>query len=98
MIDPWTGPGGMTWTPFTFARFVSDVLDNDRLVNASFVGAPPGGAFTTHGTRIGPNYGVLGQGLEVRVSENWSLFANGDVLFGDQISMGTGSVGMISYW
>lgn len=98
MIDPWTGPGDIVWTPFTYGRFVSDVLDNDRLVNASFANSPAGGAFTTHGTRIGPNYGVIGQGLEARVSENWSLFANGDILFGDQISMGTGSIGAISYW
>ena len=98
LLDPWTGPNGAVWTPYTHARFISELLDNDRIINASFTGAPTGGAFTTHGTGIGYSYGVFGEGLEMRISDWWSLIGNADVLVGDRMTITTGSVASISRW
>ncbi len=98
LIDQWDGPNGTIWTPFSHARFVSDLLDNDRTINASFNGSPVGGAFTTQGTRIGQNYGVFGEGLEIRVNESWSLFGGADVMVGDRITIVTGSLAAMCYW
>ena len=98
LIDQWDGPNGTIWTPFSHARFVSDLLDNDRTINASFNGSPVGGAFTTQGTRIGQNYGVFGEGLEIRVNESWSLFGGADVMLGDRITIVTGSLAAMCYW
>ncbi len=98
LTDQWDGPNGSIWTPFSHARFVSDLLDNDRTINASFNGSPVGGAFTTQGTRIGQNYGVFGEGLEVRVNQSWSLFGGADVMLGDRITIVTGSLAAMCYW
>ena len=98
LIDQWDGPNGSVWTPFSHARFVSDLLDNDRTINASFNGSPVGGAFTTQGTRIGQNYGIFGEGLEVRVNQAWSLFGGADVMLGDRITIATGSLAAMCYW
>ena len=98
LIDQWDGPNGTIWTPFSHARFVSDLLDNDRIINASFNGSPVGGAFTTQGTRIGQNYGIFGEGLEIRVNESWSLFGGADVMLGDRITVATGSLAAMCYW
>ena len=98
LIDQWDGPNGSIWTPFSHARFVSDLLDNNRTINAIFNGSPVGGAFTTQGTRIGQNYGVFGEGLEIRVNESWSLFGGADVMLGDRITIVTGSLAAMCYW
>ena len=39
VVDRLTGPWGAVWTPYWHARWVSELLDNDRIVNASFNGA-----------------------------------------------------------
>jgi fibronectin-binding autotransporter adhesin len=98
LIDQWVGPNGAIWTPFSHARFVSDLLDNNRTINASFNGSPVGGAFTTQGTRIGQNYGIFGEGLEIRVNEAWSLFGGADVMLGNRITVATGSIGAVCFW
>ena len=98
LTDQWDGPNGTIWTPFSHARFVSDLLDNNQIINASFNGSPVGGAFRTQGTRIGQNYGVFGEGLEIRVNEAWSLFGGADVMLGDRIIVGTGSLAAMCYW
>jgi autotransporter-associated beta strand protein len=97
-IDSLIGPSGAVWTPFAHARFVSDLLDNDRYVNATFNGAPIGGAFISQGTRIGQNYGIIGDGLQVRLSDTWSLFGGADYMVGDRISVVTGSAGATYLW
>lgn len=98
VLNPWTGPNGTTYTAFTTVRFMGELLDNDRLVNASFTGAPAGGAFTTHGTKIGRNYGTLGQGLEVRLTELWSLIGSADVMTGGNITIASGSIASMTRW
>lgn len=92
------GPRGSIWSPYWHARWVSELLDNDRLVNASFIGAPLGGAFTTHGDRLGTNYGIIGKGLQVQFNEQWSLFVNYDGMFGGRIDTYTGSGGVVLIW
>jgi fibronectin-binding autotransporter adhesin len=98
LLEPWQGSGGAIWSPYSHVRFVSDLLDNDHLVNASFNGAPVGGAFVSQGTRFGPNYGVFGEGLEIRLNDYWSLFGGADVMVGDRVSIATGSFGSVTRW
>lgn len=97
-INQWVAQNGTVWTPYSQARFVADLLDNDRLVDGAFVGSPVGGAFTTHGTRIGQTYGVFGGGAEVRLTHNWSILGMGDYLIGDRISAVSGSITAVSQW
>ena len=97
-LNPWTGRNGTVFTTFSHVRYAQECLDNDRLVNASFNGAPAGGAFTTHGTRIGPCYGIAGQGLEVRFSELWSLQGSVDVMTGEQLTVTSGSITSMMRW
>lgn len=97
-FDPFEGPGGSIWTPFTHVRLVGDMLNNDRIINASFSGAPIGGAFTSQGTRIGPVYGTVGEGLEVRVSKTWSYLGAAEITAGDRTLIGTGSIGAVAIW
>lgn len=98
IVAQWLGPRDTIWTPYSHARFVTDLLDNDRIVNATFNGAPIGGNFTSQGTRIGQSYGVLGQGLEIRMSEAWSIFGGADIMEGDRITIATGSIGSLCRW
>jgi autotransporter-associated beta strand protein len=98
LVDPWTGWNGAVWTPFTHARFIAEMLDNDRIINANFTDAPSGGAFTTQGTRIGYNYGVVGEGLEIRVNDWWSLLGNAEVMFSDRMTITTGSIASVARW
>lgn len=98
IVDTFTGPLGVTWTPYSHARFVSDLLNNDRYVSATFNGAPVGGAFRSQGTSIGQNFGIIGEGIEVRLNETWSLFGSADWMFGDRYSSVTGSFGAVSLW
>lgn len=97
-IDSFRGLGGTVWTPYSHARFVVDMLDDDRIVNASFSGVPVGSAFQSRGTSIGQTYGILGEGLQVQLNETWSLFGGADVMFGDRISTATGSAGLMCLW
>jgi outer membrane autotransporter protein len=94
----WLGPNGSIWTPYSHARFVTDMLDNGTIVNATFSGAPIGNNFAVQGTRIGQSYGVLGEGLEIRVNEAWSLFGGADILAGERITVVTGSIGSLCRW
>jgi len=91
-VNQFVTQNGTVWTPYSQARFVTDLIDNDRLVDGAFIGAPVGGAFTTHGTRIGQSYGVLGGGAEVRLTNNWSILGMGDYLIGERISAVSGSL------
>jgi outer membrane autotransporter protein len=97
-IDQFIGPNGAAWTPYTNLRLVSELLDNDRLVNASFSGAPIGGTFSTQGTSIGYVYGILGQGAQVRLNDRWSLFGGVDLMAGSRITTETGSLAAMYYW
>lgn len=97
-VDAFRGLGGTVWTPYSHARFVADMLDDDRIVNASFSGVPVGSAFRSQGTTIGQTYGILGEGLQVQLNENWSLFGGADFLFGERISTATGSAGLVCLW
>lgn len=92
------GRNGAIWTPFTHVRFVGDLLDNNRFMNASFAGSPLGTTFVSQGTRIGQTYGLLGQGVEVRLNSVWSLFGGAEATVGERTLIGTGSVGAVSLW
>jgi autotransporter-associated beta strand protein len=98
LTDSWVTQRGTIWTPFTHLRFVTDVLDNDRLITASFNGAPVGTAFQSHGTRIGQNYGIIGEGVEIRVNEFWSLLGGADVMFSNRMTIATGSITSVTRW
>ncbi len=98
VVDQLVGPMGALWTPYWQGRWVSELLDNDRIVNASFSGAPIGGAFTTHGTRLGQNYFILSKGLQVQLNNQWSLYANLDLMTGGRITTETGSGGVTYAW
>ena len=98
LLEPWVTESGVIWSPYSHIRYVADLLDNDRSIGASFIGSPSGGSFTTQGTHIGPNYGVVGEGLEIRISDYWSLFGGADVMMGDHITMATGSFGSLIRW
>ena len=98
LTDPWMSRGGTIWTPYSHVRFVSDLLNNDRVIDASFNGAPVGGAFQSHGTRIGQNYGVIGEGVEIRLNEFWSLFGGADVMFANRLTIATGSFATMARW
>ena len=98
LLEPWEGRNGAIWSPYSHARYVCDLLDNNYLVNASFNGAPVGGAFVSQGTRIGPNYGVFGEGLEIRMNDIWSLFGGADVMVGDRVTIATGSFASVTRW
>ena len=95
VVDRLTGPWGSVWTPYWHARWVAELLDDHRLITASFNGAPPGGAFTAQGTKLGQNYGVFGKGLAVQLSDQWSLYGNFDVMSGGRIYTETGSLGAV---
>lgn len=98
VVDQFKGPRGSTWTPYWHGRWVSELLDNDRTVNASFIGAPIGGAFTTHGNRLGTNYGILGKGFQIQWNDQWSVFGNYDTMFGGRIETFAGSAGIVYVW
>lgn len=98
IVERITGKCGEVWTPYWHGRWVSELLDNDQIVNASFNGAPIGGVFTTHGNRLGTNYAILGKGLQVQLNEQWSLFGNYDLMIGGRIDAHTGSVGTVYVW
>ncbi len=98
VIHSMTGPRGAVWTPYWQGRWVAELLNNDRIVNASFNGVPIGGTFTTHGNSLGQNYGVLSKGLNVQVTNNWSLFGNIDLMFGSRFNTHTGSGGILYVW
>ena len=93
-----TGPWGAVWTPYWQGRLVSELLDNDRIVNASFNGSPIGGTFTSHGNQIGRNYGIFGKGLQVQLNDQWSLFGNYDAFFGGRITTSTFAAGAVYNW
>jgi outer membrane autotransporter protein len=97
-INPITGPFGAVWTPFTQARLVSELLDNDHVVSATFNGAPVGSAFLVHGTRVGPIYGLLGEWVEVKLNNWFSVFGGADVQVGDRVSIGAGSMSAVLTW
>ena len=80
------------------ARSQGAELDNNRIVNASFNGAPIGGTFTSHGTRLGNNYALLGKGLQVQLTDQWSLFGSYDLMVGSGIHAHTGSLGSVYVW
>jgi len=98
VVERLTGRFGEVWTPYWHGRWVSELLDNDHIVNASFNGAPTGGVFTTHGNRLGSNYAVLGKGLQVQLNEKWSLFGNYDLMIGGRIDAHTGAFGAVYVW
>lgn len=98
VVESITGKFGEIWTPYWHGRWVSELLDNDHIVNASFNGAPIGGVFTSHGNRLGTNYGILGKGLQVQLNEQWSLFGNYDLMIGGRIDAHTGSFGAVYVW
>ncbi|WP_162130533.1 autotransporter outer membrane beta-barrel domain-containing protein [Schlesneria paludicola] len=95
VVDRLTGPWGSVWTPYWHTRWVSEVLDDDRIITASFNGAPIGGAFTSHGTKLGQNYGVFGKGVAVQLSDQWAMYGNFDVMFGGRLYTETGSLGAV---
>ena len=89
---------GRQWTPFVHARWVSELLDVDRLVNASIIGAPAGGSFVTSGNGLGRNFAVVGTGLGAELTEHWSLFTNYDLQAGGGLTAHTGSGGLTYAW
>lgn len=98
LLDPWEGWNGVIWTPYTQARFVGELLDNQRLVNVAFSQQPVLGAFTSQGTKIGYTFGAFGQGLECRINDAWSLLGNVDVLLNDRTTITMGSITSVTRW
>lgn len=98
VVDQLVGPWGTVWTPYWHGRWVSELLDNDRIVNASFNGAPIGGTFTAHGTRLGQNYAIISKGLQVQLTDQWSLYGNFDLMTFGRIETETGSFGATYTW
>ncbi len=98
LTDAWVTEGGTVLTPYSHLRFVSDLLSNDRVISASFSGAPAGGAFQSHGTRMGQNYGIIGQGIEVRFNEFWSLLGGVDMMYSNRMAIATGSITSMLRW
>ena len=98
LTDAWVTEGGTVWTPYSHLRFVSDLLSNDRIISASFDGAPAGGSFQSHGTRMGQNYAIIGQGMELRFNEFWSLLGGVDLMYSNRIAIATGSVTSVLRW
>src|SRR5436305_5882616 len=72
VVEQIKGPRGSIWTPYWHGRWISELLNNDRTVNAMLIGAPAGGGFIVHGDRLGQNYGIIGKGLQVQVNERLS--------------------------
>ncbi len=97
-IDQITTSSGAVWTPYVQARLISELLNNDRIINASFNGAPAGGTFTSSGSHPGSNYGLVGTGMQLRLNYNWSLYGNVDLVFGGRIQTQTGSGGIVYSW
>jgi outer membrane autotransporter protein len=97
-LRQFTGRRGAVWTPYWQGRFVSDLLPNDRIVNASIAGAPAGGVFTTYGSHVGRNYGLISKGVQVQFNDHWSMFGSIDVMFGGHLESHTGAGGMVYSW
>lgn len=89
---------GRLWTPYVHARWVAELLDNDRLVNASIIGAPAGGSFVTAGNGLGHHFAVIGTGVNVELTDHWSLFSNYDLQAGGGLTAHTGSGGLTYSW
>ena len=85
---------GRLWTPYVHARWVAELLDDDRLVNASIIGAPAGGSFVTSGNGLGRHFAVIGTGVNVELTDHWSLFSNYDLQAGGGLTAHTGSGGL----
>ena len=89
---------GRLWTPYVHARWVAELLDSDRLVNASIIGAPVGGSFVTAGNGLGRHFAVVGTGMNVELTDHWSLFSNYDLQAGGGLTAHTGSGGLTYSW
>ena len=89
---------GRLWTPYVHARWVAELLDDDRLVNASIIGAPAGGSFVTAGNGLGRHFAVIGTGMSVELTDHWSMFSNYDLQAGGGLTAHTGSGGLTYSW
>lgn len=98
VVEQLKGPRGTIWTPYWHGRWVSELLNNDRSINATFIGAPVGSGFAVHGDRLGQNYGIIGKGLQVQLNDRISMFANYDGMFGGRIDMITVAGGAVLNW
>lgn len=98
ILDSLAGPYGTVWTPYWHGRWVQELLDNDRIVNASFNGAPVGGVFTSHGSQLGDTYFIYGKGVQVQLNSRWSMYANVDLMVGGRIRSETGTLGGLYCW
>lgn len=98
ILDTLEGPYGTMWTPYWHGRWVEELLGNDRLVNASFNGAPVGGTFATHGSDIGNSYFIYGKGVQVQLNSRWSMYANVDLMVGGRLRSETGTLGGLYCW
>ena len=90
--------GGRGWTPYVHARWVAELMDVNRLVNASIIGAPAGGSFVTAGNGLGHHFAVVGAGVGVELTSHWSLLANYDLQAGSGLTAHTGSGGLSFGW
>ena len=98
VVDQLTGPYGAVWTPYWQLRLVTELLDNDRSINASFVDSPAGGSFTAHGTHLSQNYLLFGKGLQVQLTDQWSFFGNAELLTFGRIHTEAVAVGLAYTW
>ena len=98
VFDSMAGRCGAVWTPYLHGRWVAELLDDSRLVTATFNGAPVGGTFATQGNTLGQNYGLFGAGLNVQLTCQWSLFGNYDLQAGNRFTAHTGSGGVMYLW
>lgn len=98
ILDQLQGPRGSVWTPYWHLHWIAELLDNDRTVNASFVGAPAGGNFTAHGTHIGQNYVIFGKGLQAKLNDQWSIYGSIDLMVGDGFRSELVALGAMYSW
>jgi outer membrane autotransporter protein len=82
------GSWAANWAPFLEARWAHETLNNQRLVDAQFVGAP-GGSFVSSGSVLGRDFGEFGAGVSTKLGERIQLFA----IYDAQVSSGQAAHG-----
>lgn len=95
IVHSLTDRSGRRWTPYVSGRWVSELLGEQATAFASLSGAPAGASWSVTGNQSGRNFGTVGPGMTVQVTEWISAFANYDYLWGDRFDAHTGSGGLL---
>ncbi len=89
--------GGRTLAPELRALWRHEFLNENRLVNASFAGAP-GSSFAVSGADLGRDAAILGTGCNIYLGNRISLFANYDLLMNNAQVAHAGTGGLQVLW